>query len=197
MTSYTIPHPSSLNLAQAHQRIPEPLQLTNLIFLDIDGVLNSDRSFIAFSDQTIYRIDLNVEAVKTIDPVSVGLLNNLIKKSHAKIVVSSSHRKFFKNDIEMQELKLYISRLGVTGTVIGMTPDIPNAPRGKEIRAWIESWCEKGNNVGRYLILDDSPDILEDQQENFVRTCVSNGFLTEHYYKACKILGVQVGASND
>lgn len=60
------------------------------IFLDIDGVLNSDRSFLAYN--TIEGNTYYDNLFAHIDPIAVGLLNRLIDKSGAKNVFSTSHR---------------------------------------------------------------------------------------------------------
>lgn len=162
--------------------------MTKLIFLDIDGVLNSTRSFIS-SNRGIpdgrWEEEYWLREQLTLDPISVGLINRIIEETSAKIVVSSSHRKFFRAGgyLHLNDLKEYIQGLGVVGEVISATPVIHNAPRGSEIKEFLRS-----TSAANYVIIDDSSDMLEEQLNNFVHTDSNNGFLFEDYIKTKDIL---------
>ena len=64
-----------------------------LIFLDIDGVLNS----IVFQEikklKKINSLDCLGKAEKNIDPNNLDLLRLLVEQTHAKLVISSTWRK--------------------------------------------------------------------------------------------------------
>ena len=61
-------------------------QQTTLIFLDIDGVLNSDIWYRSQAAGTAQSNDL----LQHLDPHAIGLLNQVIYKTNAKVVISST-----------------------------------------------------------------------------------------------------------
>jgi hypothetical protein len=142
-----------------------------VLFLDIDGVLNSDRSFLAHKLDPLLQWEgrSHHQLDNCIDPVAVGLLN-LVLRHDVKVVVSSTHRKFFP---QLPALKEYIRELGVQGEVIGATPDLwktPNidageATRGHEIDAWLSG---HGAGFTHFAIVDDDSDMLAHQLPFFV-----------------------------
>lgn len=158
-----------------------------IIFLDIDGVLNSGRSALAHIGPVISTAELplaSAQALAAIDPVAVGLINRLCRKDPSvRIVVSSSHRRHFAT---LEELKAYMVRLGLTGEVIAATPKV-SGPRGLEIKAWLED--QDLVDVGAYLILDDGNDMLE-EQVSFIRCDASIGMSERDYFDACEMLGI-------
>lgn len=143
-----------------------------IIFLDIDGVLNSKRTYYAFKG---YPIDLSNESLKRFDWVAIGLIRKLCKLLDAQIVLSSSWRRCFK--IEDIALALNLP-------IIDKTPILFSGTRGKEIELWIN----KNKDVS-YCIIDDNNDMLDYQKEHFVRTSHENGFLLKDYYKVIKMFG--------
>lgn len=179
-----------------------------IIFLDIDGVLNSVRSTLV-NDHRKKMIDENEDigggdvprsycqqqALETADHISIGLVNLLIEETKAKIVVSSSHRLYFIKRygyaelpiVDLVGLRNYIHEIGVVGEVIDATPTL-NKRRGWEIKEWLDKHPE----VTDYVILDDDCDMLEEQLGRFVHTSTVNGFMMEHYRKALKILTGQL-----
>ena len=95
-----------------------------LIFLDIDGVLNcratyeKARKTFDFSDPTMSR-ELYYKSL--IDPSMLGLLNGLVERSGAEIVLSSTWRRMFSNDFP-GSFQTFMDELGLKGTIRGMTP---------------------------------------------------------------------------
>jgi hypothetical protein len=187
--------------------------MDNLIFLDIDGVLNCQDGYT--SKQCKY-IDLLVNGVEdryqTFYEPSKSLLNGLIEKTNAKIVISSSWRHSGLDFIKAVWLQEEMS-----GEIIGLTPtyDIitPNgkkgatAPRGCEIQQWLLDEKDYSNifwnkdmqdgimsrsGVRNYIIIDDDSDMLYNQRNNFVHVLPPprnfSGFNQEHYNKALYIL---------
>lgn len=135
-----------------------------VIFLDIDGVLNS------------YATLPESEKGKMISlhkPL-VDRLLHIVKRTGAKIVVSSSWRK---SEWRLKEIR----DAGIE--YIGVTPCRPRpagasmewCERGKEIWVWINRHRKK--NVVRYCILDDDSDMLP-YQKHF-KTSMFEGGLTE------------------
>lgn len=162
-----------------------------IVFLDFDGVLNSTRSFITSKrgEPNGRWSSLDEMNIATIDPVSVGLVNDLVERADAEIVISSSHRKFFMKHgiIDLNGLRNYFKNLGIEGSILDATPRNfrPYATRGDEIKEWLDGFLEP---IDSYVILDDDSDMLEEQLPFFVHTSSNNGFLFEHYLKALEIL---------
>jgi len=140
-----------------------------IIFLDIDGVLNSE---IWFSKTAHLKGDSVF-----FDPRSIKVLNHITDETGAKIVVSSSWR----NGRSVSALQELLSLMGVTGEIIGKTPRLQftglegydySIPRGNEIKAWLETNKDvlsvKMSKV-KYLILDDDTDMLYWQREKFIQ----------------------------
>lgn len=155
-----------------------------VIFLDIDGVLNSDRSIFALPMKTIkssYRYNYLVSKV---DPVAVAILNKIIKETDAKIVVSSANRKVFGMGIAD-----VLADMGVVGEVIGIT-GTTGGNRGTEIADWLEFnvMSFAGDPTTNYVILDDSCDMLEEQLPHFVRVDPAVGLAFPDMRKAIEIL---------
>ena len=149
-----------------------------IIFLDFDGVLNNQLWFTSDEFKKLGSPQ-NVEDhdYRQFSPLNVGLLNNLTDSTGAKIVVSSSWRKYRT----LEELQKLLKSVGVIGEVIGKTPYLTfnkvdgiehrSVPRGCEIKAWIESnkgiLGEKVSKF-KYIILDDDSDMLYWQREKFI-----------------------------
>lgn len=165
-----------------------------IVFLDIDGVLNSDRSFVAMAGKDLGREGdgyITRITVTTIDPIAVGILNKILQQCDAHFVLSSSHRMNFdrgNDEVAIPEMKEYLARLGIdVSRCLGRTP-ILHTSRGSEIAIWLEN--NKFNYfVDSFVILDDHADMLPEQHENFVRTDSRVGLTAENYREACRILG--------
>lgn len=118
----------------------------NVIFLDIDGVINNLRS-LKFGEL------IDIECVRHVKRICV--------QADAHIVVSSSWRIGLSTDVLCEIL----SPWGLH-RVIGRTSTDPACKqRGDEIKQWIEKFGCKN-----YLILDDDRDMLQEQMENFINT---------------------------
>lgn len=188
-----------------------------LIFLDIDGVLNSTASCLVRTPMIWFRQDsedasnwimelLNSvqlfgygveQSVNTVDPTAVELLNRLVEKSGANIVLSSSHRSFFTganyNDVfeygspeHIHALDLYLKILGVRAKLVGITPRLFTR-RGVEVREYLNSLDEEPE---AHVAIDDGGD-FKSHECNLVRTDARLGFTSNEYFEAAKILGVQ------
>src|SRR5512143_2968414 len=116
-----------------------------ILFLDIDGVLNYGKY--------IKRLDGQFDDPKNqIDPEAVVRLNAITDLTGCKIVVSSTWRLAFLNRMAepLRSLQGCLRSYGITGEVIDMTPNKPNAlrnQRGKEIQAWLD---EHLNEVDKF-----------------------------------------------
>lgn len=151
------------------------------IFLDIDGVLNSEQYYLEkpqrwkeFKD----KLDKHIAwGVCNIDPKAVKLLNKLVDETKAKIVISSPWR----GDYALQTI---FSLAGIIEPIYGETPRSEHRRRGAEIEAWLEERKEPY----KYVILDDDSDMLDTQHSNFIHTDWRVGLTEENVNEAIKIL---------
>jgi len=139
-----------------------------IIFLDIDGVLNSD----TWEKSKAFK---NGEyPSNSFDPFSVQLLNNIINETQAKVVLTSTWRLKFT----LQEMKDIFRRVGIQCQLIDFTPDLKKdndfTLRGNEILKWCKDNREllgtKPLNYTDFIILDDNNDMLLWQSKYFFQT---------------------------
>lgn len=171
-----------------------------ILFLDIDGVLNSQRSFIALGHKKArlrdaYNDSYYARITKaTIDEIAVGLINRLIKETRAQVVVSSTHRIHFRNSdntgtYNLFEMNNYLSNLGIRCNVIGATPTSDSGHRGTEIMHWLDSHkLQFTEPVTKYAIVDDDSDMRPEQLPFFVQTSLDDGLCLSHYNSLLKLL---------
>ena len=144
-----------------------------VIFLDIDGVLNSKYFFILAPDGRISYGDKRT----LLDKRKIAILNRIIEETGAVCVLSSSWRTLNPADKMLAMLK----DRGFVGEVIDRTPT--NATRGLEIRDWLV----ENEDVEQFVILDDSND-MEPYLNRLVRPYWNYGLSDEHADVAIKIL---------
>ena len=112
--------------------------MRRVIFLDIDGVLAPIRRWDRYGD---------------LDPACIRVLNDVVARGGADVVVSSTWR-YGKTAAELQEM---LEAQGFAGTVVDTTPTgTPGASRGEEIAAWLTD-----HDVSGYVIIDDHVDMGE------------------------------------
>lgn len=146
-----------------------------LIFLDIDGVLVTAKTLKGRS---------GLRAVA--DPPCVDALNRITFVTEAKLVISSSWRF-----CGLEEMRLILKYWGVTGEVIGITPDLTRkvigvysaVPRIREICAWLQAECDDA----RWIAIDDDDD-MEGYQEHLVQTVFETGLTEELADRAIAML---------
>ena len=138
-----------------------------VIFLDFDGVLNSEASF---------RHEIRRKNSRVSDTLSVVACSNLQyileQDSAVKIVISSSWR----NMHSLQQLRDILSAYGITGTaVIGKTPSVLSGDRGHEINLWLAD----NPNVTKFVVIDDDNDVLnvKDPRGHIFITTPEDGLL--------------------
>jgi hypothetical protein len=176
----------------------------HVIFLDIDGVLNSEAHLqrlddqhrqLGHSDPTRPKHETRCECYRLecqIDQDAVARLNRLVAETGAKIVVSSSWRKL----LDPPELHRVLVSHGLIAEIIGETPDGHKDPamlatfrhlerifRGYEIDFWLKQHPE----VERFVILDDASD-MEMHTNRLVQTDFQEGLLDEHVDLAIRML---------
>ena len=143
-----------------------------VLFLDIDGVLNSTRTAVANGG---YPHELHHR--EAFDWTSIKLLQRLCDSAGVQVVLSSAWRNFC-------DFKDVGAAFGLS--IVDRTPDHRGGPRGEEIQAWLDAHPE----VTHYAIVDDDADMLEGQQAHFVRTDAFDGLLWKDFTLVCSILDV-------
>jgi hypothetical protein len=147
-----------------------------VIFLDIDGVLNSE-------DYANYRYrGKHIDLDEFFDERPIILLNNIIEETGAEIVLSSSWRASSEEVLER------MTKQGFKYSIFDITPYLESRHRGSEIQAWIDKWEKTHEPLESYVILDDDNDMLEDQENNFVQCDFWHGLTSKETYKAISIL---------
>jgi hypothetical protein len=145
-----------------------------VIFLDIDGVLNSHRSAVAYGGLPHHAADHRGR----FDEIAVRLVRGIAARAGAQVVLSSSWRA----DPEWREIG---NALGIP--LLDRTPQMLG-PRGKEIAAWLEAHPK----VECYAILDDDPDMLPEQLPYFVQTSYNDGLTWACAEKLAQLMGTKI-----
>ena len=145
-----------------------------ILFLDIDGVLNSHAYWKKL-------IPLNILPDDKIDPEAVQRLNQITDATGAFIVVSSTWRMAYTHNF--LGLRQMLENVGVTGRVLGMTP-VDNQARGGQIQDWMTT---SFRDIDAFVILDDDSDMLH-LTKFLVKTNYADGLQDVHVQKAIAIL---------
>ena len=125
-----------------------------MIFLDFDGVLAPIRRWDRYED---------------LDPACVQVLNEIVARCSADVVVSSTWR-YGKTVAELQEI---LDAKGFVGRVLDKTPTgPPGADRGDEIAAWLAE-----HDVAGYVIIDDHV-VMGELRTHLVLTHPAHGLLS-------------------
>jgi hypothetical protein len=150
----------------------------NIIFLDIDGVLNC-QTFYEDRHKGLYDKKLKI------CPKRMEWFNKLCEETKAKVVISSTWRLGRTTEQLINMFKEY----GGTFEIIDRTPNLKHegCVRGNEINIWIEKnkdllECEY-YNFHSYAIIDDDSDMLLQQQYNFFQTDDYSGLTPNICYK--------------
>lgn len=146
-----------------------------LLFLDFDGVLNSDRWFEPFE-----LADYTPKTEEHFDPAAIERLNQIVDATGCDIVISSSWR----NGHSRNSLRELLESRGFRHPlkIVGMTPWL-GGPRGMEIQRWIDQH-EQPESM---CILDDFEDMLH-LDKYLVRTTNAEGLLDSHVGRVVAIL---------
>ena len=163
-----------------------------VIFLDVDGVL------IAFGPQA--------SSIGSFDPDCMSALKEIVEKTGAKIVISSSWRE---SKVDLALLMHKLNEIGISeDDVIDMTPELHSingemwdddkgkfvggdgwtGGRGHEIETWL---LANLTNVDKFVILDDDPTAKQRkdwQHGMFVNTDFNTGLSSEEADKTIKFL---------
>lgn len=160
--------------------------MSKYLFLDVDGVLNSEAFYTEISQndrmlkihkenpsmpgQMIYKLS-------NFDPKAVERLNRIFRETECKLVVSSSWR--FDSD-----LKKLFKMVGIQQEIFGITGISQTRYRGFEIQNYLDTQ----KDVLSYCILDDDCDMLPTQLDSFIQTDFRVGLTEDNVNKAINIL---------
>jgi hypothetical protein len=154
-----------------------------IVFLDLDGVLNSHLFLLArakqSADGTYDQGPARRNMAHMLDRTAVLRLNRLLAVTGAQVVISSSWRIPWS----CQQITRWLVRRGFKGDVIGRTPTYGKG-RGNEIQQWLVA----NGPVASFVILDDDSD-MEPLQHRHVKTTWGEGLLDEHVDRAILMLG--------
>ena len=167
--------------------------MKKIIFLDFDGVITT------------------MASRYSLDRYKCDLLQQVIDRTGAKIVVSSSWREDTAEETiaELRKVPTHLKEFvpSWVDDIVGVTirayrfirkGEHLDIPRGVEIKQWIDTHLhrdEEGNyqrkQVGKdfqYVILDDDSDMLLEQADHFIRTDTYLGMSQEDAVRAVCIL---------
>ena len=148
------------------------LSTMKLIFLDIDGVLNSAMG------KGPYISDMEAEKLL--------LLKKLIDNSGATGIVITSDRRYSEIDMKNKISAFSKYNISVTGTTRFPNQDDFDDNRGKQILDYLSALKE---DVERIAILDDNDEGISDLFfEEYIQINRFYGFNSEAYEKALKAL---------
>jgi hypothetical protein len=149
-----------------------------IVFLDFDGVLNH-RAWLREHWLRECPGEVIVSGKLALDPAAIQRVNRILRKTGARVVVSSAWRLLHSLD----ELRELLALRGFHGQVIDATPYIDEEPRGLEIRAWLDAHPE----VTAFVALDDATD-MDPVRERWVQTTFEHGLQDEHVERAVALL---------
>ena len=164
--------------------------MKKIIFLDIDGVLNTESWYVQMTNETP-----KDKFGYAYDPQAVANLRKIVEETGADIVISSSWKCMGLSQME----DMWKDR-NLPGKIIGVTPnsvsdellidaDIDSMElfhiRGEEIKEWLK---KHGKHTSRYAIIDDMDNMLPEQQSYFVHTNPEVGITEDDAEKAIAIL---------
>ena len=172
-----------------------------VLFLDIDGVLNSENWF-------AYRIycvknnmvnilmnfvdtdDRNIKHKLTmLDDRAIANLNRIIEETGCKVVLSSSWRSSIESENIFTQNLLKLK--GFKYEFYDVTPRLWfsdfSIRRGEEIKFWLDKESEK-HEIESFVILDDDSDMLPEQMNNFIHVDGQVGLTDRDVFTAIEIL---------
>lgn len=150
-----------------------------VLFLDVDGVLNSEEWFRADPHKT----DSDWLGLRSVDPTKVEIIKVVLAETGATLVLSSTWRLVAD----------YVQTLRDFGLPIDdTTPVLETSNRGEEITAWLRLHPE----ADVIAIVDDDDDAGDcELYPRLVQTTWQRGLQPEHATKLIRLLGRSAGAT--
>ena len=160
-----------------------------VIFLDVDGVLNSEDLFVKHRKEG----KSNSADIMELDDIALTYLQRLVENTDAKIVLSSSWRIGGMETVYMKNLKRQLANKGLEIFDCTTTKSYDGYGnrlyRGDQIKIWIEEYnSNHTNKVDKFAILDDDSDMGEYINTNFVHTTWKHGMEEKHYLQVLEML---------
>jgi hypothetical protein len=153
--------------------------MKRLIFLDIDGVLNSAQFRAENTNgEGVVIVDGAFDATAHIDPLRVARLNRLIDTTGAEVVLSSSWRKLFGRERTQFSLKAKGFAHQITDCTVRLVGELRHVE--------IESYLAALGTHPRFVIFDDAEEAGVGFGPNFIH--VLDGLEDDHIERACRIL---------
>jgi len=177
------------------------MNYNNFLFLDIDGVLNSQHYYNrmyelleGFDKKIYYKSQLEYK-LSNFDYTTLAILSEFVETNNIGIIISSSWRK----GTSVEKFKTYFEVLkfeNIGNRIIGMTPfimgyigeDYNTIPRGVEIEHFIKNNKEYSIKRNNFVIFDDDSDMLLSQNTNFFRINPEYGLTANDTYRATRFL---------
>lgn len=165
-----------------------------VIFLDIDGVLNSEAYATRYHKEILREKGYHI----FVDPEAVNRVKKICDETEAKIILSSSWRLFDLKST-LKDLSDYRDLKPIIDYIIGITPRLNCDRRGTEISYVISRIDEcvekgliaeqyKGEKIDFYIIIDDDNDMVGFQYDLLIRTDYFHGLTDEDVDKAIDLL---------
>lgn len=161
-----------------------------VIFLDMDGVLNSAGFFAdtrGTKEQTNWASD--EWWAQGVDPQAVRRLNAILDATGALVVFSSSWRYH----VDPEQMQRVLELRGFRGRVLNRTPLTTELPeslrdgrRGTEILAWL---TEHRGQIETFAILDDiGPESFPGLEDHLIKTSWAEGLQDNHVSRVVSVL---------
>lgn len=164
--------------------------MKRVVFLDIDGVLNSQAWNAAHQSDIAQGI--------LIDRAAVGLLAQLVHETNAQIILHSGWRMWFGAQLQplRKEAEILVRLLWEADVSIsGITPDLTTDEIRKNkqfslVKAdEILAWRKQHKHSGSWVVLDDLELNNEQIRQHQVRTDPAVGLLMKDMERAKQLLG--------
>jgi hypothetical protein len=155
----------------------------NLIFLDIDGVLNSGEFVIKIFTLKLPRYDQYGNKINVVDSDMVKRLNTIILETNSKIVLSSCWRSE-----GIDNMKWYFSQWGIDpDLLIDVTPPNRGTHRGWQIQEWLDTNYIMMREFHNFIIIDDGEDMVH-LKPHLIQTNYQHGLQDIHVERAITYL---------
>lgn len=165
--------------------------MNRVLFLDIDGVLNS-KPYLALRPEAAGCPPEGGDWSLRFDPALVARLQALLDRASAKVVLSSSWRN--DQNVARSALAVGLSQLDYVASLVRrrgapraeLIDRCPDGDRGPSIIAWVRAHAHE---VRSWVAVDDAAAVyMGDAEYRTVRTDENFGLQDEHVDRAVEML---------
>lgn len=151
--------------------------MSKVLFLDFDGVLNTEyyQGLLQYQGKP-----WQDEHGALFDPNAVKQLKRIIDATDADIVVESSWKY-----LGLDAMKELWKVRNLPGKIIDITSSLVSENKGVEIASWLSKYAKQDT---RYVIIDDEYVILDAQLSHFILTNPYEGITEEQANRAIPML---------